>query len=89
MLVLSRKPGESIKLGDQIEVIIVAVEGQRVRIGIKAPREVRIMRTEIDAQIGQINQQAALVPQTVDPELLRRAAAARGRKGNASEPPTP
>ena len=89
MLVLSRKPGESIKLGDQIEIIIVAVEGQRVRIGIKAPREVRIMRTEIDAQIGQVNQQAALKVDTVDPELLRRAAAARGRKAGDAGPSTP
>jgi carbon storage regulator len=87
MLVLSRKPGESIKLGDQIEIIIVAVEGQRVRIGIKAPREVRIMRTEIDAQIGQVNQQAALTPHTVDPELLRQAAAARGRKAGSDPAP--
>ena len=81
MLVLSRKPGESIKLGDEIEVVIVAVEGQRVRIGIKAPREVRILRTEIDPKIIQSNQDAVLKPGAVIPaDLLRQAAEARARK---------
>ncbi|SDU24533.1 carbon storage regulator, CsrA [Verrucomicrobium sp. GAS474] len=80
MLVLSRKPGESIKLGDEIEVVIVAVEGQRVRIGIKAPREVRILRTEIDPKIIQSNQDAVLKPNVLPADLLRQAAEARARK---------
>lgn len=80
MLVLSRKPGESIKLGDDIEIILVAVEGQRVRIGIKAPREVRILRTEIEPAVSQANQKAVMKNTTIEPDLLRQAAEARARK---------
>jgi len=87
MLVLSRKPGESIKLGDEIEVVIVAVEGQRVRIGIKAPREVRILRTEIDPKIVQSNQDAVLKPGTIPADLLKQAAEARARKGGEGKGP--
>lgn len=47
MLVLSRKPNEPIKIGDDITVVINRVEGNKVRIGIKAPKEVKILRSEI------------------------------------------
>jgi carbon storage regulator len=47
MLVLSRKSGESIVIGDDIRVTVVAVEGNRLRLGIEAPRECRILRGEI------------------------------------------
>ena len=46
MLVLSRKLGEKIIIGDGIELMIVGVAGNRVRLGIAAPRECRIMRAE-------------------------------------------
>lgn len=49
MLVLSRKPGEKIVIGDGIEVMIVAVNGNRVRLGIAAPAECRIVRAECRA----------------------------------------
>ena len=86
MLVLSRKPGESIKLGDDIEIILVAVEGQRVRIGIKAPREVRILRTEVEPDVSRMNQQSALQDEKGAPELLRQAAEARARKASEKDP---
>lgn len=47
MLVLSRKVGESIRIGDNIELQIVAVRGGRVRVGITAPDDVRILRSEL------------------------------------------
>lgn len=47
MLVLTRKPGESIVIGDDIVVTVVRVAGQKVRLGIDAPKEVRIDREEI------------------------------------------
>ncbi len=87
MLVLSRKPGESIKLGDNIEIILVAVEGQRVRIGIKAPREVRILRTEVEPDISKMNQQSAFQIEKEAPEILRQAAEARARKTSEKQPP--
>lgn len=48
MLVLSRKLGESIRIDDHINVTVVSVAGGRVRLGIEAPADVRIMRSEID-----------------------------------------
>lgn len=47
MLVLSRKAGERIKIGDNIVVIVNRVRGNAVQIGIEAPRDVRILRTEL------------------------------------------
>lgn len=47
MLVLTRRPGETIKIGEDIEVTVLAIKGNQARIGIKAPREVNIVREEI------------------------------------------
>lgn len=47
MLVLSRKPGEQIVVGDNIRITVVAVSGGRVKIGIDAPDEVAIHRSEL------------------------------------------
>lgn len=47
MLVLSRKKNEIIRIGDNIEVKVLAVQGDRVRLGIAAPQDVRILRHEI------------------------------------------
>ena len=47
MLVLSRKPSERIHIGDNIVITIVRVSGQTVRVGIDAPKEIRIMREEL------------------------------------------
>jgi len=48
MLVLSRKPGEKVIIGDGITLTVVEVKGNRVRIGIDAPDDVRILRAELD-----------------------------------------
>ena len=47
MLVLTRKPNESIMIGDDVEVSILGVKGDKVRIGIRAPSDVPLLRTEI------------------------------------------
>jgi carbon storage regulator len=47
MLVLSRKPGEKVVLGNNITVTVLEVVGNRVRIGIEAPEDVRILRGEL------------------------------------------
>lgn len=47
MLVLSRKETESIRVGDSIVITIVRVSGDKVRIGIEAPREVPVIRNEL------------------------------------------
>lgn len=48
MLVLSRRNNESLKIGDNIEVVVQRIAGNRVVLGIKAPRETRIIRKEIE-----------------------------------------
>lgn len=47
MLVLTRRPGQSIVIGDGIELVVVRIEGDRVVLGIDAPREIRVVRTEL------------------------------------------
>ncbi|MFZ5639698.1 MAG: carbon storage regulator CsrA [Bacillota bacterium] len=59
MLALTRKAGQSIIIGDNIEVIIVEVKGDQVRLGIKAPKEVSVYRKEIFVEIQAENRAAA------------------------------
>lgn len=62
MLVLARKKGESIMIGDQIELVILATEGDTVRVGIKAPKHVEVYRKEIYQQIQESNKEATHRP---------------------------
>ncbi|ACZ18904.1 carbon storage regulator, CsrA [Thermanaerovibrio acidaminovorans DSM 6589] len=61
MLVLSRKPGESIVIGDGIEVRCLEVRGEVVRLGIVAPREVKVWRKELIQEVTETNVAAASV----------------------------
>jgi carbon storage regulator len=47
MLVLTRKSNQSIMIGDDVEISVLSVNGEKVRIGIQAPREVPVFRKEI------------------------------------------
>jgi carbon storage regulator len=53
MLVLTRKSNQSIMIGDDIEVSVLAVMGEKVRIGIEAPRSVPVFRKEVYLEIQQ------------------------------------
>ena len=59
MLVLTRKAGEKITIGDNIVLSVLSVEGNIVKIGIDAPREVTILRMEVLEQVKQENIAAA------------------------------
>ena len=59
MLVLTRKPGESLYIGDDIKVTLHGIRGNQVRIGVEAPASVRIYREEIYLQILEENKSAA------------------------------
>ncbi|PRO65660.1 carbon storage regulator CsrA [Alkalicoccus urumqiensis] len=59
MLVLSRKQNQSIQIGDDIEIRVISVDGDQVKIGIEAPRNVDIHRKEIYLAIQEENAEAA------------------------------
>ena len=69
MLVLSRKKGQSIMIGNDIEISIIDIQGEQVRIGINAPRHVTVYRKEVFEEIIKENREAALV--SVNPELIK------------------
>lgn len=66
MLVLSRKPGDSIQIGEDVKITIVRIGPSQVRIGIEAPRETNIVRTELIAADLPVCQQ-------IPPEPMRAA----------------
>ena len=51
MLVLTRKVHQSIMIGDEIEIVVLEVRGEQVRLGIRAPKDVSVHRQEIYTQI--------------------------------------
>ena len=59
MLILSRRPGESLTIGDDVVVTVVGVSGNQIRLGITAPREVRVLREEIYKAMREKNHAAA------------------------------
>ncbi|WP_101525373.1 carbon storage regulator CsrA [Nocardioides houyundeii] len=59
MLVLSRRTGESVVVGDNVTVTILEVRGDVVRVGIDAPRSVSVHRAELLAELASTNQAAA------------------------------
>ena len=65
MLVLSRKKNESIKIGDHITITVVEVRGDRVRLGIEAPKEVTVHRNEVFEAIQRDGARAKRKPVTV------------------------
>ncbi|MFC7062472.1 carbon storage regulator CsrA [Halobacillus seohaensis] len=65
MLVLNRKEGESVRIGDDIEIKIVALEGGQVKLGIDAPKHVDIHRQEVYVAIQEENAEAATFSENI------------------------
>ena len=59
MLVLSRRAGESVVLGEDITITVLEVRGDVVRVGIDAPRSLKVHRAELLQQLEESNRQAA------------------------------
>ena len=59
MLVLTRKTNESIIIGDNIAITVVGVEGDHVKLGITAPKDIAVHRREVYEQIKKANEEAA------------------------------
>ncbi len=66
MLILTRKKNETLRIGDDILITIVDVQGDQVRLGITAPRDVSILRQELYETVRDSNTQAALTVQNID-----------------------
>ena len=62
MLVLSRRAGESILIGGEVEIVILGTDGGQVRVGIRAPRDITVLRKELLQEEGEDNSQAATPP---------------------------
>lgn len=62
MLVLSRKISESIMIGNHIELKVLAVEGDQVKLGIIAPKSVKVHRSEVFKAIQEQNREALATP---------------------------
>lgn len=85
MLVLSRKPGEIIRIGDDIEVSVIEVRGDTVRIGINAPRSVAIFRQELLAEVAKTNMESVhVVPDAVN--VLKTLLGTGKNNGNGGGP---
>lgn len=71
MLVLSRRSGEKLQIGDNVTVTVVRIRGNRVRIGIDAPDHVRVVRSELDPWKDRPRSAGTAVPSKADDYLLR------------------
>lgn len=65
MLVVTRKKGESILIGDNIEITIAKIDDGSVKIAISAPKEVTILRKELYNEVKNENQQAAKIDMSI------------------------
>ena len=61
MLIITRKKGESLMIGDDIEIIVSKIDDGSVKIGIKAPRDIQILRKELYEEVENENKEATKI----------------------------
>lgn len=71
MLILSRKKDESIIIGNDIEITIIGIEDDKVKVGINAPKNIDIHRKEIYLQIQEENQKASQMKNNINIDQLK------------------
>ncbi len=89
MLVLSRQKDESIMIGDDVEIVIVDVRGDKVRLGITAPKEIPVHRMEIYEAIQRekaMEKKSAQEPEKAKPEKTDKAPKEEAEKVAQEEP---
>ncbi len=81
MLVLTRRPGESIRIGDEISVLVIEIQRGQVKVAIDAPRDVTVHREEIYELVQRENRKAAQQHAESDPAVLWTGSRGRKRRG--------
>ena len=89
MLVLSRRVGESLVIGDNVVVTVLEVRGDMIRIGIDAPREVKVHRSEVFQAIEEANKAAASPAAQSIAAFTSALAAKKPAQGGAASPKPP
>jgi carbon storage regulator len=80
MLVLTRKLKEAIQIGDDIEITVLAISGDQVKLGINAPKHIEIHRKEVYLAIQKENNEASLASKTSLQELNEQLKNLKGGK---------
>jgi len=94
VLVLTRRAGESIVIGDDVRVVVLDVRGDTVRLGIEAPRSIQVHRAEVYAEVQAANTAAAAPSGDLDTAAARlrqiaRPAVPRPAAPRPAPPPKP
>jgi len=84
MLVLTRKVGESIRIGDDIEIVVTAIDQNKVKIGIQSPRHVPVYREELYQKIQEGNREAASM-RADDLDEMVEVLSKKGRERSGNE----
>ncbi len=77
MLILTRRPGESIHLGDNIKITVLSVKGKQIKIGLEVPDDVPVYREELYIKVRQQNRMAL---ESLDQDLMAAASLWQKRK---------
>jgi carbon storage regulator len=79
MLVLTRRVGETIRIGDDVSICILEIQRGQVRVAIDAPRQIPVHREEVYLAVQEENKKAADTAQAVDPGKLWPGARKKGK----------
>lgn len=79
MLVLSRKVDEILRIGEDIEITVVSISGDTVRLGIQAPKDVKILRAEVYSEIQRQNLAASV--RSAIPDVLEAIVKKQQKQG--------
>ena len=86
MLVLTRKVGEGIRIGDRVRVVLLEAKGNHVKIGIEAPADTGVYRDEVYLRIMEENKKAASVGDVAESDLTHAASLiSKGQEGHGHE----
>jgi carbon storage regulator (csrA) len=72
MLIITRKKGESLMIGDDIEIVISKIDDGSVKIGIKAPKDVSILRRELYEEVEKENKEASKIDISILKSIKKR-----------------